>query len=124
MDTLPSYEFHDIFDRTSDYIDLKGKCTVKEIEKELAKARKKCIDLRRNASNPRDRGKLKRAAIRYRILLEHGFADRTIREARNNPKGIIGMTLRYGKADARRRILAQKRTQIRSRLRRRPYYIC
>lgn len=117
MDSISSYEFHKIFHRVSDYIDLKGKFTVEEIEEELRKARRKCENLRRKAETFQDRAKFKRAAIGYGNLLEYGFASRVVHEASANPKGIVGMTLKYGKKEAKRRILAQKRAQIRMKLR-------
>lgn len=46
-------------------------------------------------------------------LVEHDFADRAIFEANIHPKGIIHQTLIYGREDARRRILAQRRAEIR-----------
>jgi hypothetical protein len=119
MDSITSYEFHKIFDRASDFIDFKGKFTVEAIETELLKARNRCRKLRRKAETSRDRAKFRRAAISYGNLLEYDFASRLIREAVSNPNGIIGMTLKHGKDQAKQRILAQKRAQIRNRLPRR-----
>lgn len=119
MDSISSYEFHKIFNRVTDYIDLQGKLSEGEIEKELVKASKKCRRLRRKAETAQERAKLKRAAIGYDRLIEYDFPRRVIREAIMDPKGLVSMTLRYGKKEAKRRILAQKRAQIRSRLGRR-----
>jgi hypothetical protein len=47
-------------------------------------------------------------------LLEHDFAGRAIYEANRNHKGKISLTLRYGRKEADKRILAQKRAEIRS----------
>ena len=113
MDSISSYEFHKIFSRVSDFIDFKGKFTVKEIEEALLKAREKCKRLRREAETAQERAKFKRAAIRHEHLLEYGFADRAVYEASRNPKGIVAMTLKHGKKEAKRRILAQKRARIR-----------
>lgn len=115
MDSISSYEFHKIFDRASDFIDFKGKFTVEAIEAELLKAREKCKKLRRKAETARERAKFRRAALSYGNLLEYGFASRAVQEAAINPKGIVGMTLKHGKAEAKKRILAQKRAQIRMR---------
>lgn len=119
MDSISSAEFHKIFNRVTEYIDLKGKFTVEEIEEELRKARKKCLKLRRKAETSQDRAKFKRAAIGYANLLEHDFASRVVYEAKVNPKHLVDMTLRYGKKEAKRRILAQKRAKIRISVRRR-----
>ena len=97
MDSISSPEFHKIFNRVTEYIDLKGKFTVEEIEEELRKARKKCLKLRRKAETSQERAKFKRAATGYGNLLEHGFAARSVYEANASPKGIVAMTLRYGK---------------------------
>jgi hypothetical protein len=119
MDSLSSPEFHKIFNRVTEYIDLKGKFMVEEIEEELRKAREKCLKLRRKAETSQDRAKFKRSAIGYGNLLEYGFSSRVVYEANVNPKGIVAMTLKYGKKVAKRRILAQKRAQIRFNVKRR-----
>jgi hypothetical protein len=119
MDSISSYEFHKIFVRVCGFIDFKGKFTVEEIEEELTKAGEKCKRLRRKAETAEERAKLKRAAISYGHLLEYGFAERAMHEASANPKGIVGMTLKYSYKEAKRKILAQKRARIRMKLRRR-----
>jgi hypothetical protein len=48
-------------------------------------------------------------------LIEHDFAGRTIFEASRNPRGIIALTLIYGRQEAERRILAQRKAALRSR---------
>jgi len=119
MDAISSFEFHKIFVRVCGFIDFKGKFTVEQIEEELRKARKKCERLRRDAESTQERAKFKQAAIGYGNLLQYDFAGRAIYEANANPKGIVAMTLQHGYKEAKRRILAQKRAHIRSRLRRR-----
>ena len=47
-------------------------------------------------------------------LMEHDFAGRAIFEANIAPKGIIANTLRYGRKEALKRILAQKRVAVRA----------
>ena len=121
MDSVSDYEFHEIFQRVTDYIDLQGKFTPEEIDRELERARVKCKKLYRNAENRRQQIRFKRAAMGYARLLEYDFASRVLREARTNPKGIIGMTLVYGVTEARRRILAQERVK-RARLWRQEYH--
>lgn len=46
-------------------------------------------------------------------LMEHDFAGRAIFEGNRAPKGIIANTLRYGREEALKRILAQKRAEVR-----------
>jgi hypothetical protein len=118
MDSVPSYEFHEIFDRVTEYIDLYGIFTIEGMEVELQRAREKCRKHYRNAKNTWERARFKRAAVGYGRLLKHNFASRVLREARKNPDNIIGMTLRYGKTDAKRRIAAQKRAREEALLRR------
>jgi hypothetical protein len=119
MDAISSFEFHKIFVRVCGFIDFKGKFTVEQIEEELRKARKKCERLHREAENASERAKFKQAAIGYGNLLQYDFASRAIYEANRNQNGVVAMTLRHGYKEAKRRILAQKRAQIRARLRRR-----
>lgn len=121
MDSVSDYEFHEIFQRVTEYIDLQGKFTPEQIDKELEKAREKCKRLYRNAENGRERIRFKRAALGYLRLIEHDFASRVEHEARTNPMGIIGMTLTHGTIEARRRMLAQERAQ-RARLWRKEYH--
>jgi hypothetical protein len=113
MDRISSFEFFRIFDRVSDTVDLSGKFTVAEIERELAKVRDYCARKYQEAESTRERARFKTDMVSFNNLILYGFADRTIREALKNPNGIIAMTLRFGKAWARRRILAQRRTQTR-----------
>jgi len=113
MDSVTRPEFHKIFRRVAGYIDLKGKFTEEAIEEELVKARDKCLKLRRKAETQQESAKFKRAAMGYDRLLEHGFAARAIYEANRNLRGIIAMTLKHGYKEAKKRILAQKRAEIR-----------
>jgi len=122
MDSVPRYEFHGIFHRVVRYIDLKGKFTSEAIAEALREAIEKCRKLRRKAETAAERNRLKHAAIGYARLIEYGFPERVIREANLNPSGIVGMTLKYGAVEAKKRILAQKRAEIRSRLRRKRRY--
>lgn len=110
---MPNYEFHDIFDRTTNYVDLKGKFTVLEIEKALLQTREYCRRRYHNADTESERARFKMAKVRYDNLLQHGFARRTVREASFEPQGFIGMTLRFGKMEAKRRLDAQRRSRMR-----------
>jgi hypothetical protein len=123
MDSISSYEFHAIFDRTTDHVDFRRNLSKDAIEESLNNAKNKCERLRNKATTFRQRRKLKRAAIQYQNLIEYGFPERCIQEAIDKPKGIVAMTLKYGKTEAKARILAQRKTQIRIRRQRRypPY---
>ena len=113
MDTLPLLEFLAIFVRLSSIIDLKGKFTEAQIENELYKARKRSLKMAKKANTHHQRAKWKRIAIGYQQLMEYSFARRVIREANRDPNGRVGMTLRFGYQDAKKRMLAQKRAKIR-----------
>ena len=119
MDSESSFEFHKIFKRVSGLIDLQGKFSAEKIEKALIRVVKKCKRQRRKADTISERKKLKRDVISIKRLVEHGFPKRVIREAIINPNGIVAYTLRFGKDEAEKRILAQKRSEIRAKLRRR-----
>jgi hypothetical protein len=123
MDSISSYEFHAIFDRTTDHVDLRRNLTRDAIAESLNNAKEKCERMRNHAKTYKQRHKLKRASIQYRNLIEYCFPERCIAEAVAKPKGIVSMTLKHGKSEARARILAQKKTQIRIRRQRRfpPY---
>jgi hypothetical protein len=118
MDSIPNYEFYNIFDRVSDKVNLKGKFSVEEIEEALARSREHCRKKYEGAETQKERAMFKNASTRYSRLMEYGFAQRVIQEAVKNPRGIIAMTLKYGKTEAGQRILAQKRTQMRMRFKR------
>lgn len=120
MDSIPSFEFHEIFDRTTDVVDLEGKGTVLAIEKALWRVREYCRRRYQKAETARERARFKTAKTAYDNLLQHGFARRAIREAKLAPNGFVALTLRFGKAEARRRSLAQSRTK--TRFYNRPYY--
>lgn len=113
MDSIPSYEFHKIFDRISQTVNLKGKFSAEEIEEELVRVRNACKRMAERAET-RERQVLynsKKVAIDK--LIEYGFAGRVIAEARADPEGKVALTLRYGYEEARKRLLAQARTKIR-----------
>jgi hypothetical protein len=120
MDSISSYEFHAIFDRVTDKISLQGKFTPEDIAQQLNETKKKCERQRHRTAKPRLRAKLRQEAIQYRNLIDYGFPERVITEAIVKPKGIIAMTLKYGKTNARQIILSRKKTQIRVQRRRYP----
>jgi hypothetical protein len=113
MDSIPSFEFHEIFDRTTDVVDLEGKGTVSEIERALWRIREYCRRRYQRAETEKERARFKAATVNYDNLLRYGFARRVIREAMSDPNGFYALTLRFGKIEARRRLLAQRATRAR-----------
>ena len=113
MDSIPSYEFHAIYNRVSSYIDLQGKVTEQAINEELWKAREKCKKKYLEAENLFERTKYRNAVAGYGNLIRHGFANRVIEEASIEPNGYIANTLLYGRAEAKRRRDAQRRSRMR-----------
>lgn len=119
MDSVPSYEFHRIFERISQIIDLKGKFTAEEIEKELIRVRNTCKRMSEEAETRKKRAQYNSKKVAIERLIEYGFPRRVIMEAHRNPKGKVALTLRYGHEEAKRRLLAQVRTKVRIKPRRR-----
>jgi len=113
MDSISSYEFHRIFNRVSSYIDLQGKVTVQSINEELWKAREKCKKKYLEAVNVYERTKYRNAVTGYGNLIRHGFAKRTIKEGLIEPDGFIANTLLFGRAEAKQRLDAQRRSRMR-----------
>jgi hypothetical protein len=62
----------------------------------------------KKAKTVQERAKFKREALQYDNLIRHNFAPRVLYEAGFNPRGLIGMSLRYGIADAKQRILTRE----------------
>jgi hypothetical protein len=112
MDSISSHEFTFIFVRTSEQVNLRGKLSSQTIAEKLNSVKNKCLEMRGIAKTSKTRSRLKRTAIQIGNLIEYGFHDRAIREARAKPNGIIAMTLKYGREEAKSRMLARKRTQI------------
>jgi hypothetical protein len=113
MDSIASYEFHKIFNRVSSRINLQGKTSANAIDQSLVTARDNCKRNYRETTNPILRVRLKNAVVGYNNLLFYRFSNRAMKEAIENPSGIIALTLRFGKIEAKRRILAQRNTQTR-----------
>ena len=113
MDELPSYEYEAIFNRASAAIDLHGCVTVQAINEKLWKAREICKRKNLEAKNPFERTKYRNAVAGYGNLMRHGFANRALKEAAIDPHGVIANTLLYGRAEAKRRRDAQRRSRMR-----------
>jgi hypothetical protein len=113
MDSVSSFEFSEIFDRISSNINLQGKLSVHDIEKELFKAREQCRKRYFGAETMQERTRFKAAIKGYDNLLHYGFANRVIEEAAEEPRGFIAMVLIHGKIEAKRRLDAQRRSRMR-----------
>ena len=115
MDSISRPEFAAIFDRISRNIDLKGCTSPLAIELELTEVRDRCKAKSKASTTKTERRKFGSRAEWLDTLIENDFAARAVFEALRNPHGIIAMTLIYGRQEARRRILAQKKAALRSR---------
>ena len=116
LDSIPRYEFHEIFDRVSANIDLEGCTSALAIEEKMEEVRGKCKAKSKINRTKTGRARYGRRASWLDNLIENDFAGRTIFEARSNPRGLIALTLTYGRQEAQQRILAQRKAAIRSRL--------
>lgn len=119
MDSIPSYEFHAIFERTSQFINFKGNFTEEEIEAELIRVRNICKEMAEKANTRKKQLIYNSKKVAIDKLIEHGFPRRIIVEAQRNPKGKVALTLLYGYREAKRRLLAQAKTKMRFAVRRR-----
>ena len=100
IDSVPDYEFRDIFCRVAIKVDLRGANTPQEVNQRLLQAI--------NAYPPR----LSRGWISFLRKLIPGFGRRTIDEAIAQPRGIVALTLKYGKKTADRIALKQARNKL------------
>jgi hypothetical protein len=116
LDSVSPHEFHKIFDRTSMDVDLRGATSAVRIDNYLKIARQQSKDRAKQAKQVIGREWYGIKTHKIDNLLEHGFADRAIYEALRDRKGMINLTLNYGRREALERIRAQKRAQIRARL--------
>jgi len=111
MDFIPDKEFHEIFNRVSQRVDLKGTGTPAEINARLSQRIKAYVYLRRKKKlNP---ARARRNIYDLRRLIFAGFGRRTIDEAIAKPQGIVALTLRYGRENARGILLERQRRLLR-----------
>ena len=115
MDSVQRYEFHEIFDRFSRNVDLEGCMSALAIEQKMIEVRDRSKAKSKASATRTGRAKFGGRAEWLDTLIEHDFAGRAIFEAARNPRGIIAMTLKYGRQEAQRRILAQRKAALRSR---------
>jgi len=115
MDSIPSYEFHKIFLRTSCDVDLKGAFTPEDIDERLDEAKEELRNGARKALDPTTRYALYKKARAIENLQDKGFAAKTTAEASENRYGIVNLTLHYGRKKAEEMKLAFERSRIRAR---------
>jgi len=117
MDTLPDYEFIEIFDRVSQDVRFGRSYSLKVVKKRM----RRILRLQKQASQiARKQSTRRMFRTRYRFLrtlYRHGFPERVWEEAVRNPGGIIDLTLDYGREKARKIKLERERSRF-GRLRR------
>ena len=110
MDFIPDKEFHPMFDRISRVVDLKGVYSVDEVNERLEQTVRDVRD-----SERAERLRMGRAGIIERNLIklrDGGFGRRVIREASEKPKGIVALTLKYGRETAKYILLKRAKKRI------------
>jgi ATPase subunit of ABC transporter with duplicated ATPase domains len=105
-----------IFGRLSIEVNLTGCTTVAAIENALRIARHEAKVKAKTAKSWQARRRWWFKADEIDKLIEHGFAERVIAEARRRPRGFIALTLRFGRKTAMQKILAQQRAGARPRI--------
>ena len=119
MDTVPDREFISIFERVSTDLSLKGCQTPEDVERKMKHRYKEILRVARRVEREKTKRRLRRGARLWNNLLQRkrgskmNFPDRVIFEAYEHPKGIIALTLAYGKAKASRILLKRMREKLR-----------
>lgn len=115
MDSIPSYEFHKIFQRVSYDVNLKGVFTPQDIDDRLEKAAIKFREAARYTLEESERKRLFKKSRSIELLIARGFAEATIREAINNRYGFVSLTLHYNieKAEEMRQAFERARRRRR-----------
>ena len=107
MDFLPDKEFHKLFDRISDRINLEGAGSVREINERL---NQRIQELEyRYGTDPLAPLRAQGPISQLKALISGGFARRAIDEAIANPRGEIALTLKLGKKRAKEILTKRKR---------------
>lgn len=107
FDFMPDAEFHPIFDRISKKINLQGCATSEEINSRL---KHKIYEIKQTCETGLFGPFLvlrRRAGLR--TLIATGFAERCIDEATAQPKGVVALTLKYGRKNAELILTRRKR---------------
>jgi hypothetical protein len=97
LESIPHYEFHKIFRRTSYDVNLKGAFTPEDIDNRLEDAASRFREAARGTMIESERKKLLKKARATELLIANRFAERTIREAINNRYGFESLTLHYNR---------------------------
>lgn len=96
MDFVPDKEFHEIFDRVSKEVDLRGCKTPADVNRRLKQKIKQQIYA---ANNPLKKLRATNRATFLKNLIP-AFAKRVIDEAHTEPRGKIALTLKHGRKKA------------------------
>ncbi len=98
MDFIPDVEFHGIFVRVNEIVVLKGINGPNEILKRINLAIKGDRRYRRYRSMPR-------GSVSFLQHIAVSFSKRAWDQAVTNPNGIESLTFKYGREEARRKLL-------------------
>lgn len=107
-------EFAEIFDRTSQEINLEGCTTPLQINRVLNKETARAKVKAKLSKVAVQRAYMAWVAEQLDKLIHKDFSGRAIYEANRAPREIIAQTLVYGRVEARKRVLAMKRDKVRS----------
>jgi hypothetical protein len=113
LDSIVDREFAAIFDRTTEYVNLRKCMTPEDVDKRmenLAKILLKAKHYAKKGSTKRRWGKKFKAVM---TLRKEGFANRVIYEATMRPKSIYNLTLLFGKRKAKEIMLSAYKTKLR-----------
>ncbi len=110
MDFLPDSEFHEIFDRTSKKVNLKGASTAGEINNRIVKKAHRIQN--EYGSDPLSQMQAESRIEPLKKLLFSGFGRRAIDEAIANPQGKIARTLKLDQEEIQRIKARRKRKLI------------
>ena len=129
MDTIVDRDFANIFDRVTEYIDVRGCETPEDIEYQMIRSikymRKFAKKAKKNSTKRKWYGRIKLLGIlgrdgvpatskKLKGKIRMGFARRAIQYAEARPRSRVALTLQYGKEKAqkilRKRLLKRLRT--------------
>jgi len=106
MDFMPDIEFHILFRRISNTIDLEGCATPQEVNSRL---KQRINEYKAHGVTPFGNYVAYKKIAALRNLVAGGFGRRTIAEAMAKPHGEVALTLKYGRETARRILTRRKR---------------
>ena len=98
MDSLTDKEFHKLFDRTSQEVELKGAYTPDEVHRRLRRKRR---EYREEGDRKSQRNMEK--------LIASDFGQRVSSESLWDPNGFVGLTVQHGRKRAREILLRRAR---------------